>query len=62
MLPYDDEYKAGYWHGAAEAKDGFKAFPQPSWSSAYRDGYSDGYYETRAEIVYNLMEDCYNGL
>lgn len=54
---YDEEYKAGYWQGANDAKAGFNPFAQPSWTSAYRDGYSDGYYETRAEIVYNLQEE-----
>lgn len=48
---YDDEYKAGFWQGANDAERSFSPMPQPTWSSAYRDGYADGYYETRCEIL-----------
>ena len=44
---YDEMYSAGYAEGSSDAKMNFNMLVQPSWVAAYKDGYADGYAETK---------------
>ena len=50
---YDEMYSAGYAQGAYDAKRNFNVLVQPSWVAAYKDGYADGYSETKAYMEWD---------